>query len=105
MFRKVDVPVLGIVENMSYFICPSCGHREEVFAHGGARQTAEQMGCPFLGDIPLDIRIREMADAGTPIVATDPEGPHARAYLAIADAVWAQIDGAAPAGGPSIRFT
>jgi ATP-binding protein involved in chromosome partitioning len=105
MFRKVDVPVLGIVENMSYFICPSCGHREEVFAHGGARLTAEQMGCPFLGDIPLDIRIREMADAGTPIMVTDPEGPHARAYLAIADAVREQIDGAAPAAGPSIRFT
>ncbi len=106
MFRKVGVPVLGMVENMSYYICPNCGHREEVFAHGGARQTAEQMGCPFLGDIPLDIRIRELSDAGTPIVATDPEGAHARAYLAIADSMWEQLEGAANApSGPSIRFT
>ncbi len=106
MFRKVGVPVLGMVENMSYYICPNCGHREEVFAHGGARQTAEQMGCPFLGDIPLDIRIRELSDAGTPIVATDPEGSHARAYLAIADSMWEQLEGAANApSGPSIRFT
>jgi len=106
MFRKVGVPVLGIVENMSYYICPNCGHREDVFAHGGAEKTAEQMGCPFLGAIPLDIAIRLNADAGTPIVVTDPEGAHTKAYLAIADGVLAQIEGGAEqAAAPAIRFT
>ena len=92
MFRKVDVPVFGIVENMSYFVCPSCGHRSEIFAHGGARKTAEQLGCDFLGEIPLDIAIRETSDGGKPIVASQPDGPHAKAYLDIAARVAAKID-------------
>ncbi len=92
MFRKVDVPVFGIVENMSYFCCPNCGHRSEIFAHGGARRTAEELGCDFLGEVPLDIAIRETSDGGAPIVASQPGGAHAQAYRAIAEAVRAKID-------------
>jgi len=84
MFRKVEIPVLGIVENMSYFLCPHCGERSEIFAHGGARRDAETLGVPFLGEAPLDIKIRETSDAGRPVVATDPQGPQAAAYLSIA---------------------
>jgi ATP-binding protein involved in chromosome partitioning len=87
MFRRVDVPVLGIIENMSYFLCPHCGERSEIFGHGGARQTAEKLGMEFLGEIPLDIVIRETSDAGTPITVTQPESPHAIAYRRVADRV------------------
>jgi ATP-binding protein involved in chromosome partitioning len=91
MFRKVDVPVFGIVENMSYFECPNCGHRSEIFSHGGAHREADQLGVPFLGEIPLDTRIRETSDAGQPIVAAEPASPHAQAYLAIAGRVWDKV--------------
>jgi ATP-binding protein involved in chromosome partitioning len=91
MFRKVDVPVLGIVENMSYFTCPHCGGRSDIFAHGGARHEAEKMQTPFLGEIPLDIAIRETSDAGTPIVAAQPDSPHSGAYRAVAEQVWRQL--------------
>ena len=84
MFRRVDVPVLGIVENMSYFCCPNCGHRSEIFAHGGARRTAEELGCDFLGELPLNIAIRETSDGGAPIVASQPDSEEAKAYRAIA---------------------
>lgn len=84
MFRRVDVPVLGIVENMSYFCCPNCGHRSEIFAHGGARRTAEELGCDFLGELPLNIAIRETSDGGTPIVASQPDSAEAKAYREIA---------------------
>lgn len=92
MFRRVDVPVLGIVENMSYFCCPNCGHRSEIFAHGGARRTAEELGCDFLGELPLNIAIRETSDGGTPIVAFKPESDEAKAYRAIAALVAAKLD-------------
>ena len=92
MFRKVDVPVLGIVENMSYFTCPHCGGRTDIFAHGGARAEAEKMQTPFLGEIPLDIKIRETSDAGTPIVAAQPDSPHSAAYRAVAEQVWRQLN-------------
>lgn len=92
MFRKVDVPVLGLIENMSYFLCPKCGERTEIFGHGGARREAEQLGMDFLGEVPLDVAIRETSDAGVPIVAAEPDGPHAQTYLAIAEAVWAKIE-------------
>jgi ATP-binding protein involved in chromosome partitioning len=88
MFRKVDVPVLGLIENMSYFCCPNCGHRSEIFGHGGARREAQRLGMDFLGEIPLDIAIRETSDEGRPIVAADPESEHARAYRAIAGRLW-----------------
>ncbi len=91
MFRKVDVPVLGLIENMSYFLCPNCGHRAEIFGHGGARAEAERLGMDFLGEIPLHMSIRETSDGGTPIVATDPDGEHARAYHAIAARVWEHL--------------
>jgi ATP-binding protein involved in chromosome partitioning len=91
MFRKVDVPVLGIVENMSYFICPHCQGRTDIFAHGGAHAEADRMQTPFLGEIPLDIAIRETSDAGTPIVASQPDSPHSGAYRAVAEQVWRQL--------------
>ena len=93
MFRKVDVPILGIVENMSYFVCPGCGRRSEVFAHGGARREAARLEVPFLGELPLDIRIREASDAGRPVMVAEPEGPLAAAYRQIAQAVLAGIAG------------
>ncbi len=92
MFRKVDVPVLGIVENMSYFACPHCGERSEIFSHGGARQTADTYGVDFLGEIPLDLEIRQNSDSGRPVVISSPSGPQARCYLEIADAVIAKLD-------------
>ncbi len=84
MFRRVNVPVLGIVENMSTFICPHCGTRSDIFGHGGARHEAERLGVPFLGEVPLDILIRENSDAGLPVVATAPDGPQAQCYRDIA---------------------
>ncbi len=92
MFRKVDVPVFGVIENMSYFLCPSCGHRAEIFGHGGARQTASEMNTDFLGEVPLHLSIREHADAGTPIVMAEPDGDHAAAYRAIAGRVGEKIE-------------
>jgi ATP-binding protein involved in chromosome partitioning len=94
MFRRVDVPVLGIVENMSYFLCPQCGTRSDIFGHGGARREAERLGVPFLGEVPLHIDIREKSDAGLPVVATDPDGPHAKTYRGIAAKVRESLAGA-----------
>jgi ATP-binding protein involved in chromosome partitioning len=91
MFRKVDVPVLGIIENMSLFICPSCGHESHIFSHGGAKREAEKLGITFLGELPLDIKIRETSDGGRPIVVSHPESPHAQAYVAIARQVWDKV--------------
>jgi ATP-binding protein involved in chromosome partitioning len=84
MFEKVEAPILGIIENMSYFLCPHCGGRSEIFAHGGARRDAEQMSVPFLGEAPLDIKIRETSDAGRPVVGADPDSPQAAVYLNLA---------------------
>ena len=84
MFRRVNVPVLGIVENMSYFLCPHCGGRSDIFGHGGARAEAERLGVPFLGEVPLDMEIREKSDSGLPVVATAPDGAHAKIYRDIA---------------------
>lgn len=94
MFRKVEVPVLGIVENMSYFIAPDTGARYDIFGHGGARNEAERIGVPFLGEVPLTIAIRETSDAGTPLVALEPDGPVAAVYREIATKVWEQVSAA-----------
>jgi ATP-binding protein involved in chromosome partitioning len=91
MFKRVNVPVLGIVENMSYFLCPSCGTRADIFGHGGARQEAERLGVPFLGEVPLHMAIREKSDAGLPVVATEPDSSHAQIYRDIAAKVQDQI--------------
>ncbi|MEO9899198.1 iron-sulfur cluster carrier protein ApbC [Nisaea sp.] len=91
MFRKVDVPVLGIIENMSYFLCPSCGERSDIFGHGGARDEAERIGVDFLGEVPLHMDIRETSDAGNPIVVSAPDSAHSVAYKAIAAKVWSKI--------------
>jgi ATP-binding protein involved in chromosome partitioning len=91
MFRKVDVPVLGIIENMSTFICPRCGERTDIFGHGGAEREAEKLGVPFLGGVPLHIDIREKSDAGQPIVVSNPDSPHAQLYREIAAKAWEQL--------------
>jgi ATP-binding protein involved in chromosome partitioning len=91
MFRKVAVPVLGIVENMSYFLCPKCGERSEIFGHGGAHEEADKLGVPFLGEVPLHLDIRTTSDSGHPIVVAKPESAHAQAYRNIAGRVWKQL--------------
>ena len=102
MFRKVDVPVLGIVENMSYFSCPNCGHRSEIFSHGGARREAEKLGVEFLSEVPLDIAIRETSDAGTPIVVAQPDSEHAKVYRLLAKRVWEKVAGETQRQAPRI---
>jgi ATP-binding protein involved in chromosome partitioning len=92
MFRQVEVPILGIIENMSYFSCPHCGERTDIFDHGGARATAEQMNCDFLGEIPLDASIRETSDGGQPIVVSQSGSVHAKTYMDIAAKVIASIE-------------
>ena len=87
MFKKVNIPILGVVENMSYFLCPTCGDRHAIFGHGGARQTAESIGTPFLGEIPLHMDIRERSDEGHPLVVSDPDSDHTAIYLHIAKMV------------------
>ena len=107
MFRKVDVPLLGIVENMSYFIAPDTGARYDIFGHGGAKREAERIGVPFLGEVPLTMDVREASDAGTPVVACAPDGAQAQAYRAIAQKVKARIDeeqAAMSAATPAIVF-
>ena len=91
MFQKVDVPVLGIIENMSYFECPHCGTRSDIFSHGGAHAEADRLGLPFLGEIPLDIEIRVKSDAGTPVAMTDKKDTLAGHYHALADRLWAAL--------------
>ena len=105
MFRKTEVPILGIIENMSYFVCPHCGGRSDIFAHGGARHEAERLGVPFLGEIPLELAIRQYSDAGRPIVAAVPDGSHAKSYVSAAEQIWAALAGEPARKSPTIRFT
>ena len=92
MFQKVQVPILGVVENMSMFVCANCGHEHPIFGHGGAKATAEALGAPFLGEIPLVPRIRELSDLGTPVVVAEPDGKDAAAFLAVAEKVMAMLE-------------
>jgi ATP-binding protein involved in chromosome partitioning len=98
MFERTNVPVLGLIENMSYFCCPACNHRSDIFGHGGARAEAARLGIEFLGEVPLLLDIRTASDAGTPIVAADPDSAAARAFSAIAGRVWEKVQAPASAG-------
>ena len=108
MFRKVDVPVFGMIENMSYYLCPHCGERSDIFSAGGGRREAEKMGTELLGEIPLDIVIRETSDGGHPVVVSHPDSEHAKVYLSIAEQVWTKItsaDASAARKAPSIKMS
>ena len=104
MFEKTKVPVLGVVENMSFYCCPNCGHRADIFGHGGAKAEAAKLGTEFLGEIPLLLDIRVAADAGTPSAASTPESDAAKAYGALAARVWEKVSGtsAVRSSGPRI---
>jgi ATP-binding protein involved in chromosome partitioning len=102
MFRKTAVPVLGIVENMSYFLCPHCGERSDIFGHGGAEHEAGRLGIPFLGAVRLHLDIRIHSDNGNPIVAARPDGEHARIYREIAQRVWDSLQGGTQRAAPRI---
>lgn len=105
MFNRVEVPILGIVENMSFFVCPKCGEQHDIFGNGGAKKEADKIGVPFLGAVPLHMDIRENSDAGTPIVVKEPEGDHAKIYREIATKVWQkreEVSGSLK--GPNIVF-
>jgi ATP-binding protein involved in chromosome partitioning len=98
MFQKTSVPLLGVIENMSYFLCPTCGDRSDIFGTGGARQEAEKLGVPFLGAVPLHMAIRELSDAGTPPVAAEPDSAYAALYRDIAGQVWSALQASASSG-------
>ncbi len=107
MFRRVNVPILGIVENMSTFICPKCGEQSDIFGHGGAKTEADRIGVPFLGEVPLHLDIRKTSDGGTPIVASAPDSQHAKIYVEIAEAVRDRLEtesGMAGSSAPEIVF-
>ena len=97
MFKRVEIPILGVVENMATFVCPHCGQSSHIFGHGGARAEAERMGVPFLGEVPLNMTIRELSDSGRPVVVADPDGPHAAIYKGMARQIWTELSGGAGA--------
>ncbi len=102
MFRRVEIPILGLIENMSSFICPACGTQSDIFGHGGARHEAERIGEPFLGEIPLTMRLRETSDAGTPITAIEPDDTISQCYKSVADKIWQTLQGNVQRAAPSI---
>ena len=101
MFERTKVPVLGLIENMSMFVCPNCNHESHIFGHGGAKAEAERLGVEFMGEIPLLLDIRTGADSGAPIAAADPSGVAAKAFAAIAKRLWEKV-GTAKQAGPRI---
>ncbi len=103
MFRQMKVPILGVVENMSYYVCPACGHRHEIFAHGGGQRLSEKCEAPFLGEIPLDEETRLGGDTGKPVVIAQPHSPAAQAFVTIADHVTARIEEIAQTATPAPR--
>ena len=105
MFKKVDVPVLGIIENMSYFLCPKCGERSDIFSHGGAEHEAEALGLPFLGAIPLHMEIRSTSDAGQPVVASAPASPNAKIFRDIAAMTWTLVGSTKLAAPPELTLS
>ncbi len=104
MFKQVQVPLIGVVENMSYFLCPHCGGRTDIFSHAGAQREAEKLGVPFLGEVPLDIAIRANSDDGRPVVASLPDSAHAGAFLEIARRVAQTLEVGAPGAKPAPRI-
>jgi ATP-binding protein involved in chromosome partitioning len=106
MFNKVEIPLLGLVENMSHFVCPNCGTSHDIFGHGGARREAEKIGVTFLGEVPLAMTIRENSDAGTPVVISAPDGAHAKVYREIATKISDQLfaEGRSVRAAPDIIF-
>ena len=104
MFNQVKVPLIGVVENMSYFVCPHCGGRTDVFSHGGARKEAEKLGVPFLGEAPLDVAIRANSDDGRPVIASMPGSPQANAFRDIARGVANALAAGAPGAKPAPRI-
>ncbi len=105
MFERTHVPVFGLVENMSFYVCPHCGTRSEIFGHAGAQNEAARLGVPFLGEVPLLLAIRETSDRGTPIAAAEPEGVAAQAFAAIARRVAEAVEQRLAAAGPGPRIT
>ena len=103
MFEKVGIPVLGIIENMSQFICPNCDHETHIFGHGGARAEADKLGCKFLGEIPLELSVREQSDAGVPVVISDPESNAAKVFQAVATSVTSQLDATPRPEKPAVQ--
>jgi ATP-binding protein involved in chromosome partitioning len=91
MYKKLNIPTLGIIENMSHFVCPDCGHESDIFGRGGGEQMAQQLGVPFIGRIPLYQPIREGGDSGVPLMISDPQSPAARAFMQAAERVAAEI--------------
>jgi ATP-binding protein involved in chromosome partitioning len=91
MFKKVEVPILGVVENMAYYTCPACGHHDEIFSRGGGQLLAKELGVPFLGEVPIDAKVRHGGDAGRPVVVGAPDSEHARIFLEIAGRVAGEI--------------
>lgn len=102
MFVKVKVPVLGLIENMSHYQCRACGHKEHIFGTGGVQQAADDLGLEVLGQVPLQLSVREQADLGTPVVLADPQSPSARAYCEIAGRIWMQLQSVVAPTGPKI---
>lgn len=92
MFKKVNVPILGMVENMSMFVCPDCGHEAHIFSHGGASKAADELGVPMLAEVPLDLEIRQTTDVGKPMVISNPDSPQSKVYRSLADNVWQAIE-------------
>jgi ATP-binding protein involved in chromosome partitioning len=92
MFKRVEVPILGIVENMSYFLCPKCGERSDIFGHGGARAEAQKLGVPFLGEVPLHMDIRATSDTGKPVTVAEPESKYAQIFRDLAAHVWEEVE-------------